>query len=164
MEIKKAFLETVPASKLIGKRYTDKDCVNGSFVHKWGEFFRGGWFDKLEKAGGKADFDYLGVMRVTDGGFEYWIGMLANPDTVTPEGFDGTEIPETNFAVFWTYGSEANGELFGYEPHQKCMELLKEKGWKRSEDNWCIERYNCPRYTSPDENGNVILDYYIAVE
>ena len=28
---------------------------------------------------------------------------------------------------------------------------------------WCFERYVCPRFTDPDEQGNVILDmcYYV---
>jgi hypothetical protein len=30
---------------------------------------------------------------------------------------------------------------------------------------WCaFERYNCPRFTEPDENGDVILDYGILLE
>ena len=29
--------------------------------------------------------------------------------------------------------------------------------------DWCFERYNCPRFTSPDEAGNVILDYGISI-
>lgn len=41
---------------------------------------------------------------------------------------------------------------------------LKALGLKRKEDDWCFERYNCPRFTMPDENGNVILDYGISIE
>ena len=32
------------------------------------------------------------------------------------------------------------------------------------ENDWCFERYNCPRFTSPDNNGNIILDYGISIE
>jgi hypothetical protein len=32
------------------------------------------------------------------------------------------------------------------------------------QNDWCFERYNCPRYTMPDNNGNVILDYGISIE
>lgn len=28
---------------------------------------------------------------------------------------------------------------------------------------WCFERYNCPGFTTPDEQGNVILDYGISI-
>ena len=37
----------------------------------------------------------------------------------------------------------------------------EEKGWLPS--GWYFERYNCPRYTSPDKKGNVILDYCACV-
>jgi hypothetical protein len=30
-----------------------------------------------------------------------------------------------------------------------------------TEAPWCMELYACPRFKRPDENGNVILDYYI---
>jgi hypothetical protein len=32
------------------------------------------------------------------------------------------------------------------------------------ENDWCFERYNCPGFTTPDNNGNVILDYGISIE
>ena len=41
---------------------------------------------------------------------------------------------------------------------------MKALGFKRKEDDWCFERYNCPRFTTPDEEGNVILDYGISIE
>lgn len=31
-------------------------------------------------------------------------------------------------------------------------------------DDWCFERYSCPRFTTPDAEGSVILDYGISVE
>ena len=40
----------------------------------------------------------------------------------------------------------------------ELMEFLE-----RKENDWCFERYNCPRYTTPDENGNVILDYAVSI-
>ena len=48
--------------------------------------------------------------------------------------------------------------------HNLCLEKLKSLGFKRKEDDWCFERYNCPRFTTPDEEGNVILDYGISIE
>ena len=43
------------------------------------------------------------------------------------------------------------------------LEAIRAKGMTRFEDNWCFERYQCPRFTAPDENGNVILDYGISI-
>ena len=44
------------------------------------------------------------------------------------------------------------------------LEKLKAHNLKRKEDDWCFERYNCPRFTTPDEKGNVILDYALSVK
>ena len=164
MEITKIFKETVKEGRLIGKRYTNNDRVNGSFGHKWGEFFQKGWFAELENAGGKIEFDYIAPMRVNAGIFEYWIGMMFAPDAIVPEGFDYIDIESYESAVFWICGNPDNGELYGMNAHNTCTELLKAKGWKIKENGWIIERYNCPRFTQADENGDVILDYYIAVE
>lgn len=58
---------------------------------------------------------------------------------------------------------EGSGEPYTMDPHNMCLEELKTHGFLRKEDDWCFERYNCPRFTTPDENGNVILDYGIAI-
>ena len=31
-------------------------------------------------------------------------------------------------------------------------------------DGWRLERYNCPRFTAPDEQGRVVLDWAVDVE
>lgn len=164
MEIRKVFKEEVPKSKLVGKLYTEQDILNYSFGHKWGEFFRNGWFEKLTEAGGKLEFDYIAMMRVYNGQSQYWIGMLFDENAVVPQSFDTVDIEKFQSAVFWIYGNSDNGEIYGMDVHNKCVELLQQHGWKGKKDSWCIERYNCPRFTSPDEKGNVVLDYYIAIE
>lgn len=45
-----------------------------------------------------------------------------------------------------------------------CLNELNALGLKRKEDDWCFKRYNCPRFTTPDEKGNAILDYAISIE
>ena len=50
------------------------------------------------------------------------------------------------------------------DTHNMCLNELSLRGYKRREDSWCLERYNCPRFTTPDENGDIILDYAIAIE
>ena len=61
-------------------------------------------------------------------------------------------------AVAWVYGSE--GEVYGRE--EDAMHALEEAGIPvaRTPDGaiWCAERYVCPRFTTPDEKGCVILD------
>ena len=56
------------------------------------------------------------------------------------------------------------GDFYTMETHDMCLEELKALGYKRKEDDWCFERYNCPRFTTSDEKGNVILDYGISIE
>ena len=150
--------ESCPKARFIGKRYTGSP--------NWGEWWEHGWFDVLERLPQLPinDSAYLGAMRVVNGTREYWIGMFFEADTEVPEGFDFAEVESMNYAVYFLHGNEKNGELFGLEPHDMCLADLKVRGLTRFEDNWCIERCNCPRFTTPDEHGNVVLDYLISVK
>lgn len=164
MEIKKVYKESVPKVKLIGKRLTNSDRdENGTFAHYWQKSFHEGWFDTLKLCDGVPgiDDDYLGVMRMTgDKGneFEYWIGMFRSPDAKVPEGFESVEIAAGEIGVCWMYGNDKSGELYSMEASDLSMAALKEQGWSYDEAGWFLERYNCPRFTDPDEKGNVILD------
>jgi len=164
MEIKKVYKENLPKVKLIGKRYTNADRdESGTFAGHWQQWFRKEWFDVLQKhcTGIQAvSDDYLGAMRMTgeDGGFEYWIGAFFASDSSVPEGFEAIEIAAGDVGVCWLYGNDKSGELYSMEASDLSMTALKEKGWNFSEQGWFFERYNCPRFTAPDEKGNVILD------
>ena len=148
--------EDSPAARFIGKRYVG--------AANWGEWWENGWFDILEQLPQLAinDNAYIGAVRIVNGVPERWIGMFFPENTAVPEGFDHVDIPETAYAVFYLYGKA--DELFGLEPHNMCLADLKARGLQRKEDDWCFERCNCPRFTSPDEHGNVILDYAISIE
>lgn len=160
--IQKTFLETMPDVMLVGKRYTDGDRDQyGSFGEKWGQWFGNGWFGQLEASGAVQDESFVGAMRITEAGFEYWIGMLMLKSDV-PEGFEAVQIPGGDLAVCYLYGSENGGEI--YQMHDACVSAWAEQGW--TPNGWFMERYNCPRFTTPDEKGNVILDYcaWVSVE
>lgn len=92
------------------------------------------------------------------GEFEYWIGMLLSPDAQVLDGFLSVDIPAGELGVCWVYGNDKNGELYGMEATELTMAAFAKKGWKYAEDGWFFERYNHPRFTEPDEKGNVILD------
>jgi len=162
MEIKNVFTEKVPAGRLIGKRYSRADANFGTYGAKWGEFFQNGWFATLEASGGRNEFDYVGMIRSWNNDFEYWIGMMFDPGAKVPDGFDYADIDEFEAAVFWIYGNEKSGEL--YSQCGACMRIMKERGWQWDDSGWHIERYNCPRFTEPDAQGNVILDFYIQMK
>lgn len=177
MRITRIYRQHFPARRFIGKKYGDSDRVNGSFGAKWSEFFENGWFDALEAAavspieeGYEDGGAYVGLMRVKDGEpFEYWIGMFLPPETPVPEtpvpdGFESCEFAESELGIGWVYGPE--WELYGHE--SDVAEKLGEEGMRIRNDDvgacWFFERYGCPRFTTPDEQGNVILDIGFFVE
>lgn len=161
VEIIKVYKESLPSLRLIGKRYTDSDRNEyGSFSHKWGDWFEKGYFKALEELGGLTENGdaFIGCMRCT-GEFEYWIGMFFPEDTPVPDGYMYADIPSGEIGTCWIYGREDNGEIYGLEPHNMCLSKIQDEGWKVLKDSWFFERYNCPRFTTPDEKGKVILDY-----
>ena len=166
IEIVKSYIEDCPACRFIGKRYTPTDSINGSYGHKWGEWWANDWFvplDQLPHMSIVGD-STMAAMRVVNGELEYWIGFFCPPDTPVPEGSEAIEIGPRRYAVIWKRGDEGSGELSGLEAHNLCMAELTRNGWVCREDDWCFERYNCPRFTVPDADGRVILDYGISVE
>lgn len=98
-------------------------------------------------------------MRWKEGeAFEYWIGMFLPEGTVPPKGYDYIDFSASNLGVCWLQGKEP--EIYGKE--EECANKLSEEGYAIVTDEagawWFFERYGCPRFTKPDENGNVILD------
>ena len=150
--------ESFPATRLIGKKYT--------FNPNWAEWWNEGWFSVLEQTecsavNGNA---YIGAVRIVNGRPEYWIGMLFPEKTDVLSGFEYVDIEPLECAVCYLYGKENDSGFYTMDTHNMCLEELKNHGLNRKEDDWCFERYNCPRFTTPDEFGNVILDYIITIE
>ncbi|MDF2700774.1 MAG: hypothetical protein K0Q49_2337 [Haloplasmataceae bacterium] len=113
-----------------------------ALVTNGGEWFKSGWFEHLEKLGSLKENGnaFLGIMRYLNDGFEYWIGMFFPKETKVPEGFMYTDIPEGDIATCFIYGREDNGELFGMDVHNTCMEKISMLGWKLQDDPWFFER------------------------
>ena len=162
-EIVKAFRERVPAARLIGKRYSMAE--EGAASH-WGEWFENGWFLPLEM---------LGALKESEGAFygfmvargeedrEYWIGMLFPAGTQAPEGYESLDLPEGEAGVCYLRAYEQDPTL--YTMHAACVRALRQAGMDAPEGAGsaeqpvlCFERYNCPRFTTPDDEGRVILD------
>lgn len=158
IKILEARQESCPAARFIGKRYEGSG--------NWGEWWANGWFAALESIPGLPinDDGYIGAVRAVNGVTEYWIGMFFPVDTAVPEGFESVDIEPLDYAVFYLYGNENDSEMYSADTHNHCLEELKARGMKRKEGDWCFERYNCPRFTTPDEHGNVILDYALSIE
>lgn len=154
LEIKR---ERCPAARFIGKKYENSP--------NWDEWWENGWFAVLE-ANQCIPFNgdaYLGGVRIADGMPERWIGMLFPAGSTVPEGFDHVDVEPLDFAVCYLYGKDGSGEFYTMDTHNMCLDELKARGLARKEDDWCFERYSCPRFTTPDESGCVILDYAISI-
>lgn len=171
-EIIKVYSQIMPKTRFIGKRYLPEDRINGSYSSKWDEWFEHGWFSCIENMykGNLTDFfadsdAYIGLICVKpEERSEYWIGMFLPEGTEVPEGFSYVDFPESKLAVVWVKGNipaiysmveacinQINMEGFTFEPNEKG-------------EFWYFERYNCPRFTSPNENGEVILDICLFVK
>lgn len=161
-----SYTQTTPKLRFIGKAYQDSDRENGSFGAKWGEWFANGWFAQLEPLmteGLKAAYPdtdaYIGLMRGGGSGpFTYWIGMFLPENAAVPESFKAVDLPFTEMAVAWIQGREEM--VYGHEG--EVMELFAQKGvhpaTEANGDMWFFERYACPRFTTPGEYGEIILD------
>lgn len=159
-QIKEVFIEGLPDLRFIGKQYRE-------FGH-WDEWFAAGWFDEIERAMGgieriKAIWrnggGYVGLERHKYGEpFVYWIGMFVPADTPVPDGFDFIDFPAGGLGTCWLYGKEN-------EVHNTadCLPALIKAGMEPRADQagamWSFENCLCPRYTTPDADGNIILDY-----
>lgn len=155
IEIKR---ETCTAARLIGKKY-----VNGP---NWNEWWENNWFAALETVK-PLPFNtdaYIGAVHIVNGMPEHWIGMFFPVNTEVPDGFEYVDIEPLDYAVCYLYGKENSDEFYAMDTHNMCLKALNDHGLKRKEDDWCFERCNCPRFTTPDEKGNVILDYGISIE
>lgn len=163
-KIIRTYRQKVPAMRFIGRKYLDADRVDGTFAAHWGEWFKQGWFEKLQSTfDPKALYEdgdaTVGLMRwKEEEPFEYWIGVFCPEGTPVPEGFLSVDFPPATLGVAWVYGKEP--EIYGQE--YECAETLKKQGMEIISDEagayWFFERYTCPRFTTPDEDGNVILD------
>ena len=164
-EIIKVYRESLPSLRLIGKRYTDRDRgADGGFSNKWREWFHQGCFKPLEALASLPENEgaYVGCMRCGEE-FEYWIGLFFPAGTSAPDGYAYVDIPAGDVGTCWIHGREDTGELYGEKPHNMCMSRIKEAGWQVARNPWFFERYNCPRFTTPDVEGKVVLDYCVSL-
>lgn len=169
-EIIKTYRQSVPALRFVGIKYGDADRVNGGFGAKWGEWFEKKRFDELEKSrGGAPGFEdsgaYIGLMRWMEGEpFEYWIGIFFPEGAAVPAGYIFVDFPASDLGVAWIKGKENDV----YMKEELCGQSCEKAGMRIIPDEngayWFFERYTCPRFTSPDENGEIILDICHFVE
>ena len=89
--------------------------------------------------------------------------MFTPANTPVPEGFAYIDFPAIGLGTCWLYGTEK-------EVHKTkaCKGAVIDAGLELWTDEnggvWSFENCTCPRYTTPDEQGNVILDYCYFVK
>jgi predicted transcriptional regulator YdeE len=162
-------IKKLPKVLLIGKqiRLNTESFMKGEnpIPEFWDEVFAHKYFEQLEAQTDKIyDGSYVGVMldwMRGDGEFSYVIGMLMMEDATVPDGFVAYPLGDQDVAVGWIKGEY--GDVIG-NAHRLTEEALKLHGRNNLNMNWFMELYNCPRYTNPDENGHIILDYYIPLD
>ena len=174
-KIVKCYREEFPKCRFVGKRYKNSDRVDGMYGFYWGEWHANGWFDELEKLltdefkKSCPDCEaYVGLMKnkygESDDYFEYWIGMFLPEGCDVPDGYSYIDLTHNAAGICWIKGNE--DAVFCHECD--CYDELVRNGMTipSEADGGCymFERYTCPRFTDPDENGEVILDLGFFVE
>jgi predicted transcriptional regulator YdeE len=159
----------LPKLLLVGKeiRYSMEEQMTGQnrLPAFWGACFAENIFAPLEAQAEQVyDPAYVGVMvdwDRGDGEFSYIVGMLMKEGAAVPEGYQSRELDACRAAVGWIKGVEA--EVY-QSAHSLTEHELRGQGYTGEKMRWCMELYNCPRFTQPDENGEIILDYYIPID
>lgn len=171
-EIINTYIQDVPAMRFIGRTYSDADRVNGGYGHLWHEWMQNEWLNQLDALitpaikAANPDMDAsLGLMSVGEGQpFLYRIGYFVPAGTPVPDGFEFLDFPAQRFGVVWLKGTPP--DIFGKE--MQCWERLAAAGHRMKKDRlgreWFMERYQCPRFTQPDANGQNILDICFVIE
>jgi len=154
--------ESFSAQRLIGRRHTNADRVDGGYGARWKECFSSGFFTRLEAVAQPWAVNApVGFMRC-DGNerFEYWIGRLFPADTEVPEGYDYLDLPASDVGVVWLRGKEKDGI---YGQHERCEQAMLKQGWEFFIDpqgnKLFFERYFPDRFDRLDSKKRIILDY-----
>lgn len=158
-------INKLPNMRVIGKEIRPNlDMTDNPIPGFWQKCLSDGTFEILGKLEENSiDASYVGWMRdwsKDEGKFTYICGILMKSDTPVPEGFIYRDVPASTVAVGWIQGPE--NEVYPVA-HRLTENAMKDQGYEMDKDNsWCMELYNCPRFTTPMENGDIILDYYIS--
>lgn len=160
-------IESKPQMKIIGKALKvnmEQIASNNPIGGLWETCFEDGTFEELEKSPDYLlDPSYVGWMgdfNPATGDFIYICGMLAKPDMPVPKGYVSRKLPASEVSVTWVQGGSTDEVC--QQAHCLSEEKLREAGYMADmEQGWSMEVYNCPRFTQPDETGNIILDYWL---
>jgi hypothetical protein len=96
----------------------------------------------------------------------HWIGEFMETGTPAPEGLDIVDIPNSQAVLFFINGKERDfyGTLCDTAPLYEQIEKLGLPLPNVNNTLKYFERENCPRFTTPDEDGFIIVDYIILLD
>lgn len=162
---------TLPKLYVVGKelRYSDEALNTGDnrLPDFWDECYRENIFAPLEsQASYVFDSSHVGVFldwNLGDGDFSYAVGLLMKEGVSVPDNYFIRELPETDVAVGWIKGKFTGRGGYG-SVYDLVTKAMSEHGRSNTKMTWCMEMYNCPRFTEPNEDGDTILDCYIPVD
>lgn len=130
----------------------------------WEKCIAEGIFELLGKQSMYAGGDWVGFMTdwsEADGTFIYSCGMMLTEGVAPTAEYTVHEIAPSKVWVSWIQGKDIADVCCN--AHCLTGAALKEKGQDLDKIKWTMEVYNCPRFTTADENGEIVLDYYVPV-
>ena len=157
-----------PAMRMIGKQVLVKAGDSNPVPALWSRCLMDGSLFTLESMRGwhapspliDTSETYVGWMGNwrSKNVFLYLAGMLMKPNCPVPHGYEAIDLPASEMALAWMRGKQP--ELYGQES------ILKKRMDQAAcrHGNWGMEVYTGARFHKRDENGDVILDLYYAVE
>ena len=143
----------LPTLRLIGRTDTH-----------WADWWINGWFDTLENhTVPPYDPDYVDCFRTCAGQEEAWIGMLFPENAQVPDGYRSIVLLAGNYALCYLTGREDDPDLYGSAAKAMCFQAMEARGISPV-PGLTLVRYNCPRFTTPDAEGCVTVDYLLPLK
>lgn len=159
----------LPKVYLVGKetKYNIQTHIQGDnrIPAFWDKCLADGTFKELEK---QAELlyepGYVGSSinwEMGYGKFSYVCGMLFKEGVIVPEGYVMHEIGEVRVGKCWIKGKDSEDVLSN--AHTLTMQAIRDQKLCPNQLKWSMQLINGQRFSIPDENGEIILDYYIAL-
>ncbi|MCL2151056.1 MAG: hypothetical protein FWH50_02395 [Coriobacteriia bacterium] len=164
-------LVTHPPLRFVGKRFDT--------YPDWSQAWVNGWFDIIEQTSEIAfinDDSYCVLRGNANGSDVYYLGEFCVEGSKVPAGLDYADLSASSAAIAYIKGKiEEVYALTADNNKPTLLAAFADSGIEFPADaisaastttdpepRWLsFERDNCPRFTDPDAQGNVILDFAV---
>lgn len=168
-ELVKFEVVDLPKTCLVGKASRFNSELHFKGINRipafWDRCLSDGTFAPLEsKTDALYEPAYVGASMDWDmgyGTFTYICGMLFKEDVTVSEGYVMREFGGEKIAMCWIKGKNAADVTSA--AHTLACQAIKNASLIPDQTKWSMELFNNPRFTKPDENGEIILDYYLPL-